>query len=74
MFKGLVQAIKVVGKAKASLEAIDDDIDLDGHRELDQLKEKFENVVHLFKEMIPEIRDGVAIIVRLVDHVAKAGG
>ena len=73
MFGSLVKGIKILGKAKASLEAVDDDVDLDGKRELDELKESFDNIVHLGKEIIAELKKGWAIAAALIDHVAKAG-
>lgn len=73
MFGAIVKSIKILGKAKASLEAVDDDVDLDGKRELDELKECFDNLVHLGKEVVAELKKGWSIAAALIDHVAKAG-
>lgn len=79
MFAGIVKAVKVVGVAKAMLDSVDDDVDLDGVSEVDELKGKFESCVKLGKQFVElgkrlfaELKDAWVIVLGLINHVAKA--
>ena len=72
MFAGIIKVIKGCGQVKAALEAVDDDVDLDGKRETEELKECFENLVQLGKEFFAEASKGFRIAVVLIEHVAKS--
>lgn len=72
MIKALFKGIKLLGQAKAALEAVDDDVDLDGKSEVDELKESFDELRRLVGEVITETKVFYGLVVLLVEHVAKA--
>lgn len=87
MFKMILTGIKVFGSGKAALEAVDDDVDLDGVKETDELKQSFERMQatasqgvkdgqSLFKlimeKLFPELKLFFSIAQGLVQHVCEA--
>lgn len=79
MFKKMILFIKGAAKAKsvfddyfdeakAFFDAIDDDIDLDGKRETDELRDCLDNCIQLGKDLVNEAKKGYSIAVILFKH------
>lgn len=77
MFGFVISAAKYFGKGKAMAEAIDDDVDLDGVSEVDELKGSYHVLLGywnmMLEKMFPELKNFFSIFVGLVNHIAKAG-
>lgn len=85
LVKGLLKGIKIAGKAKAAIDALDDDTDLDGVKEVDELKAKVpaikakaeallvqcKEALAAGQELAGEIKDAGLIALGLINHVAK---
>ena len=73
MFAKILSAIKILGKGKAMLEAIDDDTDLDGKPEIDELREKYLIAKEQGIALFGTCKDFCAIAAGLISLVATAG-
>lgn len=80
LFKGVVVGIKKMAQVKAALDAFDDDTDLDGVAEYEELKGCFsrghkiviDKCVPAAKELIAELKQASGLAVGLINHIAKA--
>lgn len=63
MFGTLTKGLKLIGKTKRIFDALDDDVDQNGKREQDELKESYEHILFLFKALSAQVQSSIKHVV-----------
>lgn len=70
--KAVGGAIKAAGVVQAKLNALGDDIDLDGKPEMQEIKEKLPVIIEKGKALFVDVKELALLAWSLAKHVAEA--